>query len=114
MKQIEVNVILTFCVFTDKGNQGIYDVTLNYDKEDKIALELLNKTGFFDTIAQICHESGRHPAELVKIRTVANWTRRRFEFDLEEGKWSFGSWRGYNIEWSDKLVKIYGFGVDDS
>lgn len=82
MKIIVVNTILTFCVHTDKGNQGIYDIKLYYDKEDKIASELLNKTGFFDTIAQICHESGRHPAELVKISTAANWTRRRFEFDL--------------------------------
>lgn len=114
MKQIEVNVILTFCVHTDKGNQGIYDIKLNYGKEDKIASELLNKTGFFDIIAQICHETGRHPAELVKISTAANWTRRRIEFDLEEGKWSFASRRGFNTEWSDKLVEIYGFGLDDA
>jgi hypothetical protein len=114
MKQIEVNVILTFCVHTDKGNQGIYDVTLNYEKEDKSALKLLNKNGFFHTIVQICHETGRHPAELVKISTAANWERHGIEFDLEEGKWSFASWRGFNIEWSDKLVKIYGFGLDDA
>lgn len=47
MKKIDVNVILTFCVHTDRGNQGIYDVTLNYEKEDKSALKLLNKNGFF-------------------------------------------------------------------
>ena len=53
------------------------------------------------------------PTDLVKISTAADWTRQGFAFDIGNGKWSFGSWRGQNIEWSDSLAKLYGFGKDD-
>jgi hypothetical protein len=35
-------------------------------------------------------------------------------FDIGNGKWSFGNWRGENIAWSDNLVKLYSFGRDDN
>ena len=106
-------MILTFCSYKEYGSQEFYDVELSYDIGDKSAKLLLEKCRFFDTIVQICEECGRLPTELVEISTAANWTKNGFEFDIENGKWSFGSSRGQNIEWSDNLAKLYGFGQDD-
>lgn len=114
MKKIGINVILTFCSYKEYGSQEIFDVSLSYGKKDKSARKLLDQSGFFDTIFKMCYECGRLPAELVKISTAANWTKKGFAFDIENGKWSFGSWRGQNIAWSDNLVKLYGFGEDDN
>ena len=113
MRIIDINVILTFCSYKEYGSQEIFDVSLSYGMKDKSARKLLDQSGFFDTLVQICHECGRLPTELVKISTAADWTKNGFEFDIENGKWSFGSWRGQNIFWSDNLVKLYGFGKDD-
>ncbi|WP_133176069.1 hypothetical protein [Limnohabitans sp. Rim28] len=113
MKKIDINVILTFCSYKEYGSQEIFDVSLSYGKKDKSARKLLDQSGFFDTLVQICRERGRLPTELVKISTAADWTKNGFEFDIENGKWSFGSWRGQNISWSDNLVKLYSFGMDD-
>lgn len=114
MKTIEINVILTFCSYKEYGSQEIFDVSLSYGKGDKSARKLLNQSGFFDTIVQICEDCGRLPTDLVKISTAANWTKNGFKFDIGGGKWSFGSWRGQNVDWSDSLVKLYGFGKDDN
>jgi len=113
MKHIEINVILTFCSYKEYGSQEIYDISLSYDKGDKSARKLLEQRGFFDKIVQICEDCGRSPTELVKISTGADWTTKGFTFDIENGKWSFGSWRGQNTAWSDNLAKLYGFGIDD-
>jgi hypothetical protein len=113
MKTIEIDVILTFCSYKEHGSQEFFDVSLSYDTEFNSAKKLLNQSGFFKLIAQICEECGRLPTELVKISTAADWTRQGFAFDIGNGKWSFGSWRGQNIEWSDSLAKLYGFGRDD-
>jgi hypothetical protein len=113
MKNIDVNVILTFCSYKEYGSQEIFDVTLSYEKGDKSARDLLEQSGFFDLLVEICEECGRLPTELVKISTAANWTKNGFAFDIGGGKWSFGSWRGQNVEWSDNLAKLHGFGQDD-
>jgi hypothetical protein len=113
MKNMEINVILTFCSYKEYGSQEIFDISLSYCKEDKSAKELLNQSGFFDMIEQACEECGRLPTDLVKISTAANWTKNGFAFDIGGGKWSFGSWRGLNVAWSDNLVNLYGFGQDD-
>ena len=113
MKKIDINVILTFCSYKEYGSQEIFDVSLSYGRKDKSARKLLDQSGFFDMLVQICHECERLPTELIKISTAADWTRKGFEFDIENGKWSFGSWRGQNIAWSDNLVKLHGFGKDD-
>jgi len=113
MKLIAINVILTFCSYKQHGSQEFFDVNLSYGKEDKSAKALLNQSGFFDTIVQICKKCGRLPTELVKISTAANWTKHGFEYDIGNGKWSFGSWRGENIAWSDNLAKLHAFGKDD-
>ena len=114
MKKIDINVILTFCSYNEYGSQEIFDVSLNYNKNDKSAKALLEHSGFFDTIVQVCVDCERLPSELVKISTAANWTKNGFAFDIGDGKWSFGSWRGQNIAWSDNLAKPYGFGKDDN
>jgi hypothetical protein len=113
MKTIEVDVILTFCSYKEYGSQEFFDVSLSYDKGDKSARKLLDQRSFFETVVQVCEDCGRLPTELVKISTTANWTKHGFEFDVGNGKWSFGNWRGENIAWSDNLVKLYGFGKDD-
>jgi hypothetical protein len=113
MKKIEINVILTFCSYKEHGSQEIFNISLIYDKEDKSAKQLLNQSGFFDTIAKICEECGRLPTDLVKISTAANWTKNGFAFDIGGGKWSFGGWRGQNVAWSDNLARLYGFGKND-
>lgn len=113
MKKIDIEVILTFCSYKEYGSQEFFNVSLSYDKKFKSARKLLDQSGFFEKIVQICEEYGRLPTELVKISTAANWTKKGFAFDIESGKWSFGSWRGHNITWSDNLVKLYGFGKDD-
>lgn len=113
MKTIEINVILTFCTYKEYGSQEIFDVSLSYDKGDKSARRLLDKNGFFKTLVQKCEECGRLPTDLVKISTAADWTHNGFAYDIGNGKWSFGSWRGQNVDWSDNLVKLYGFGKDD-
>jgi hypothetical protein len=114
MKKIDINVILTFCSYKEYGSQEIFDVSLSYSRKDKSARKLLDQSGFFDMLVKICHECERLPTELIKISTAADWTRKGFEFDIENGKWSFGSWRGQNIEWSDNLVKLHGFGKNDN
>ncbi len=114
MKKIDIDVILTFCSYKDNESQELYDVSLNYDKEDKSVKKLLNQSGFFETIVKICEKCGRLPSDLVKISTAADWTKKGFAFDIGNGKWSFGSWRGENTAWSDRLVKQYGFGTNDS
>lgn len=114
LKTIDINVILTFCSYKEYGSQEVFDVSLSYGKGDKSARKLLNQSGFFDTIVKICEECGRLPTDLVKISTSANWTKNGFKFDIGGGKWSFGSWRGQNVEWSDSLVQLYGFGKDDN
>jgi hypothetical protein len=113
MKSIDVNVILTFCSYKAHGFQEIFNVKLSYEKKPKSARELLNQSGFFDTIANICKSYERMPIELVKISTAANWTKNGFVYDIGDGKWSFGSWRGQNVAWSDQLVHLHGFGKDD-
>jgi hypothetical protein len=113
MKTIEIDVILTFCSYKEYGSQEFFDVSLSYDEGDKSARKLLDQRGFFETVVQVCEDCGRLPTELVKISTAADWTKCGFDFDLGNGKWSFGNWRGENIAWSDKLVKLYGFGKDD-
>ena len=113
VKTIEINVILTFCSYKEYGSQEIFDLSLSYDEADKSARQLLNQSGFFNALVQICEECGRLPTDLVKISTAADWTRQGFAFDIGNGKWSFGSWRGHNTEWSDSLAKLYGFGKDD-
>ncbi len=113
MKNIDVNVILTFCSYKEYGSQEIFDVTLSYEKGDKSARDLLDQSGFFDLLVEICEECGRLPTELVKISTAADWTKNGFAFDIGGGKWSFGSWCGQNVEWSDNLAKLHGFGQDD-
>jgi len=113
MKTIDINVILTFCSYKEYGSQEIYDLSLIYDKADKSAKQLLNQSGFFETIVKICEECGRLPTDLVKISTAADWTKKGFAFDIGNGKWSFGSWRGQNVAWSDDLAKLYGFGKND-
>jgi len=113
MKTIEIDVILTFCSYKEYGSQEFFDVSLSYDEGDKSARKLLDQRGFFETVVQVCEDYGRLPTELVKISTAANWTKHGFEFDIGNGKWSFGSWGGQNIEWSDNLAKLYGFGRDD-
>jgi len=113
MKTIEIDVILTFCSYKEYGSQEFFDVSLSYDKGDKSARKLLDQRSFFETVVQVCEDCGRLPTELVKISTAANWTKHGFEFDVGNGKWSFGNWRGENIAWSDNLVKLYGFGKDD-
>jgi uncharacterized repeat protein (TIGR02543 family) len=75
MKNIDVNVILTFCSYKEYGSQEIFDVTLSYEKGDKSARDLLEQSGFFDLLVEICEECGRLPTELVKISTAANWTK---------------------------------------
>lgn len=113
MKTIEINVILTFCSYKAHGSQEIFNVKLSYWKGCKSAKEMLNQSGFFDTVVNICKECGRLPTELVKISTAANWTKNGFAYDIGGGQWSFGSWRGQNVDWSDSLAKLYGFGKDD-
>jgi len=113
VKSIDINVILTFCSYKEYGFQEIFDVRLGYGRESKSAKKLLDQSRFFDTIVQVCQDCGRLPTELVKISTAADWTRNGFTFDIENGKWSFGSWRGQNTTWSDNLAKLYGFGIDD-
>ena len=113
MKKIDINVILTFCSYKEHGSQEVFDISLIYDKEDKSAKQVLNQSGFFDTIAKICEECGRLPTDLVKISTAANWTKNGFAFDIGGGKWSFGCWRGENVVWSDDLANLYGFGEND-
>ena len=113
MKVIDINVILTFCSYKAHGSQEVFDISLIYDKEDKSAKQMLNQSGFFGAIAKICEECGRLPSDLVKISTAANWTKNGFAFDIGGGKWSFGSWRGQNVAWSDSLAKLYGFGKND-
>ncbi len=113
MKKIDVNVILTFCSYKEYGSQEIFDVTLSYEQGFKSARDLLDHSGFFDLLVEICEECGRLPTELVKISTAADWTKNGFAFDIGGGKWSFGSWRGQNVEWSDNLAKLHGFGQDD-
>ena len=113
MKTIEIDVILTFCSYKEYGSQEFFDVSLSYDKGDKSARKLLDQRGFFETVVQVCEDCGRLPTELVKISTATNWTKHGFAFDIGNGKWSFGNWRGENIAWSDNLVKLYGFGKDD-
>jgi hypothetical protein len=113
MKTIDINVILTFCSYKEYGSQEIFDINLSYEKKYTSAKKLLDQSAFFDTITQICEECGRLPTELVKISTAADWTKRGFDFDIGNGKWSFGSWRGQNVEWSDNLARLHGFGRDD-
>lgn len=113
MKKLDINVILTFCSYKKHGSQEIFNLRLSYGEKDNSARKLLDQCGFFERIVQICYECGRLPSELVKISTAANWTKNGFEYDIENGQWSFGSWRGQNIAWSDNLVKLYGFGIDD-
>jgi hypothetical protein len=113
MKAIKINVILTFCSYKEHGSQEIFDISLIYDKEDKSAKQMLNQSRFFDTIVKICEECGREPSDLVKISTAADWTKNGFAFDIGGGKWSFGSWRGQNVAWSDDLAKLYSFGKND-
>ena len=113
MKTIEIDVILTFCSYKEYGSQEFFDVRLSYDAGDKSARKLLDQRGFFETVVQVCEDCGRLPTELVKISTAANWTKHGFEFDVGNGKWSFGNWRGENISWSDNLVRHFGFGKDD-
>ena len=113
MKHIEIETILTFCSYKEYGSQEFYDINLGYDGKYTSAKKLLDRSGFFDTIVQICEECERSPTELIKISTAADWTKKGFTFDIENGKWSFGSWRGQNTDWSDNLAKVYGFGIDD-
>ena len=113
MKHIEINVILTFCSYKEYGSQEIFDIRLNYEKGDKSARKLLERREFFYKIVQLCEYCERLPTDLVKISTAANWTKNGFAFDIGNGKWSFGSWRGENTLWSDNLAKLYGFGKDD-
>jgi hypothetical protein len=113
MKKIDINVILTFCSYKEYGSQEIFDVSLPYCKEDKSAKQLLNQSRFFDMIEQACKECDRLPSDLDKISTAADWTKKGFAFDIGNGKWSFGSWRGQNIDWSDDLAQLYGFGQGD-
>ena len=113
MKTIEIDVILTFCSYKEYGSQEFFDVSLSYDKGDKSARKLLDKNGFFKTLVQKCEECGRLPTDLVKISTAADWTHKGFTYDIGNGKWSFGSWRGENTAWSDNLANLYGFGKDD-
>ena len=114
MKKIDINVILTFCSFKEYGSQEVFDISLIFDKEDKSAKQVLNQNGFFDQIMRICLVNGRLPTDLVKISTAANWTKNGFAFDIGNGKWSFGSWRGANTAWSDNLARLYGFGKNDN
>lgn len=113
MKHIDINVILTFCSYKEYGCQEIFDIRLGYDKGEKSARNVLEQRGFFDKIVQICEHSERLPTDLVKISTAANWTKKGFVFDIGNGKWSFGSWRGENTAWSDNLANLFGFGKDD-
>jgi hypothetical protein len=113
MKIIEIDVILTFCSYKEYGSQEFFDVSLSYDEGDKSARKLLDQRGFFETVVQVCEDYGRLPTELVKISTAANWTKKGFALDIGNGKWSFGSWRGQNVAWSDSLAKLYGFGKND-
>jgi hypothetical protein len=113
MKTIEISVILTFCRDKEYGSQEMFEVGLSYGEEDKSAKALLNQSKFFDTIVQIINQCDRLPTELIKISTSAGWSVNGFEYDIGDGKWSFGSYRGQNIAWSDSLAQIYGFGEDD-
>jgi hypothetical protein len=113
MKTIDINVILTFCSYKEYGSQEIFDISLRYGNGENSARELLNQSSFFETIVKICEECGRIPSDLVKISTAADWTKKGFVFDIENGKWSFGSWRGQNVDWSDNLANLYGFGKGD-
>ena len=113
MKKIDINVILTFCSYKEHGSQEVFDISLIYDKEDKSAKQVLNQSGFFGAISKICEECGRFHSDLVKISTAADWTKKGLAFDIGNGKWSFGSWRGQNIVWSDDLANLYGFGKND-
>jgi hypothetical protein len=113
MKHIEINVILTFCSYKEYGSQEIFDIRLNYEKGDKSARKLLERREFFYKIVQLCEYCERLPTDLVKISTAANWIKKGFAFDIGNGKWSFGSWRGENTLWSDNLANLYGFGKDD-
>lgn len=114
MKAIDINVILTFCSYKENQSQEFYDLSLGYSNASKSVKTFLKQSGFFGTIVKICEECGRSPTDLVKISTVADWTKKGFTFDIENGKWSFGSWRGENTAWSDRLAKQYGFGTNDS
>ena len=114
MKTIDVNVILTFCSDDGYVCQKVFDVQLSYEKEEKSVRELFNRGEFFDLIVQFCKECGHAPEELVKISTAANWTGNGFTYDIGNGKWSFGNWRGENAVWSDNLVQLYGFGKNDN
>lgn len=113
VKTIDIDVILTFCSYKEYESQEFFDISLSYDREIKSAKKLLEQSGFFETIVQICKDCGRLPTELVKISTAANWTKNGFTFDIGNGKWSFGSWRGQNVEWSENLARLYGFGTED-
>ena len=113
MKRIEINVILTFCSYKEYGSQEFVDVSLSYDGEYTSAKKLLDQSGFFNTIVEICEHCGRLPTDLIKISTAADWTKKGFAYDIENGKWSFGCHRDHNIAWSDNLAKLYGFGKDD-
>ena len=113
MKHIDINVILTFCSYKEYGSQEFFDIRLGYDKGDKSARNFLEQCGFFDEIVQICEHCERLPTDLVKISTAANWIKKGFVFDIGNGKWSFGSWRGENTAWSDNLANLFGFGKDD-
>lgn len=113
IKIIEIEVILTFCSYKEYGSQEFFNISLSYDGEVTSARKLLDQSGFFDTVVQICKDCGRLPTELVKISTAANWSDNGMAFDIENGKWSFGNFREHNIAWSDNLANLYGFGKDD-
>jgi len=113
MENIEIDVILTFCSDKEYGSQEFFDVSLSYDGEYTSAKKLLDQSGFFNTIVEICERCERLPTDLIKISTAADWTKKGFALDIENGKWSFGYHRDHNIAWSDNLANLYGFGKDD-
>ena len=97
MENIEIDVILTFCSDKEYEYQEFFDVSLSYDGEYTSAKKLLEQSGFFNTIVEICEHCGRLPTDLIMISSAADWTKKGFAFDIENGKWSFGFHRDHNI-----------------
>ena len=113
-----VNVILTFLTSGCEDSQEMFDLKLLVSRQEKNAVEFLNKK-FFPRVLSQCRKLQRDSRRLVKISTCSDWGV--FEtttlkpalstFD-HPCKWYFGRGRDDLDGWEKALMRDFQFGAD--
>lgn len=116
---MDVNVILTFGSEDAYGHsQEVFDLKIPVSKSEHSAVKFIHQK-LFNMVVEKCAVLNRHPEDVIKISTDANWKvfevvcgKKSLPSLGHSCKWYFGEGRADLDAWEECLMQEYGFGTE--